>query len=119
MPQLIIAVGEAGTAGGWRMTLVSNATGGAQSAYSSDVGDLEVHFSNGDAPGEVHISAHHSITIPADPATNVGARLGETAAFELNVSEAAGAMTGTISGKGMGKGRHPVQLCIIIRRLRK
>ena len=83
---------------GWQLEIFNS--GGVGPTISSDRGQLNVAFTT-PAPGQVHIKAESDIMIP-DAA---GGGLGENILINLTVDSPDGAVTGTISGKGMGKGR--------------
>jgi hypothetical protein len=86
---------------GWNLAITAGA--GAQPTFASDVGELDISFSNTGVAGEVRIVAQHSIQMPAGEGLFPGP--GETVDFNLVVNGSAGTVIGTIVGKGMGKGR--------------
>lgn len=73
---------------------------GVGSTFSSDRGQMNVNFTT-PAPGQVNIRADSDIMLP-DAA---GGGLGENILINLTFDSAAGTVTGTINGKGIGKGR--------------
>ena len=73
---------------------------GTGSSFSSDRGFIDVHFTTPE-PGQVNIRANSDIMLP-DAA---GGGLGENIIVDVTVDGAAGTFTGTINGKGIGKGR--------------